>query len=98
MRKHSAHYHVKEAQAQAIARFLFKRRKGTVWIDGPIAETGCIRVRWTLHVEGGGGIGPEVHEKGVFYLDAKGREVRWNTQEDRPRETVAGRVLVKGGV
>jgi hypothetical protein len=88
---------IKKAQAEWVCAFLTSKPKCQVNIDGPIGDdSGCIRVRFLIAYDKSGGAGPGVHVKGVVYLDAKGKEVVWDTQADRPKRTPSGRILTKG--
>jgi hypothetical protein len=64
--------YVTRAQANFVADFLYRRPKGYVWVDGPIADTGCIRIR---------------HREGTDESSRAGREVHWNSVADRPLST-----------
>jgi hypothetical protein len=77
-------------QAEFVKRFLYGKPKCNLAIDGPIADTGVLRIRWrtgrdnTVH--------GEPPQKGVLYIDADGLETPWDTLRDRPaRSTLKGK-------
>ncbi len=79
------------AQAQAVAKIVYGKYGALITIDGPIADTKCIRVRWR---QSAGGQGDEQgYMRGLLYLDRKGNPVKWDSLRDRPRQTPSGRLL-----
>ena len=79
---------IKESQSKWIKEFL-TGHTGCVWIDGPIGDTGVVRVRWRERTT------EPFDRKGVFYIDQKGQEIRWDSYADRPLETPSERKLVR---
>ncbi len=89
-------YQVSKSQAQAIGDLISEMYgKHAIWlrVDGPIGNSGCIRVRWREGQAPAGGRkgSDEAYSQRLIYLDPFGKPVRWDPLADRPRLTPSGR-------
>lgn len=82
--------HVTRAQANAIAELAHKKYGLWLRVDGPIADTGCVRVAWRESVAKYGE--ENAFARGVLYLNGKGQPVRWDSLRDRPLTTPSGKL------